>query len=208
MKFDLNNFKYFSAADVETESLNLYTSRPWQVAWVNFDIKGNILSKHDRYIWWDDLNISEDAKKITHFNYEKYKKLAEDPLTVWKDFSKSYLDQNCGLVYHNGIAFDSFQINNWTKAIKVFTPWKDNLLRYIDTHLISKGLKLKSEIDKNDFLNWQYKMNNTRAAVKTNLKTMCQENGIDFDEARAHESSYDSFKTMELFLKYIRYKLY
>lgn len=208
MKFDINNFKYFCSADVETTGLNLNSSRPWQIAWINFDIKGNILDKQDRYIWWEDLNISEEAKKVTHFDYEKYKKLAEPPLEVWRDFSKTYLDKNCGLVLHNGIGFDSFIINVWTKIIGVYTPWKDNLTRYIDTHLISKGLKLDMQIDKERFLEWQYKVNSIRAKIKTNLKAMCLENGIEFDESRAHESSYDSFKTMELFLKYIRYKLY
>lgn len=206
-KFNLSNYKYFSAADVETESLNLYSSRPWQVAWINFDHKGNILEKQDRYIWWDDLNISEDAKRITHFDYYKYKKLAEPAKEVWNDFSKTYLDKNCGLVYHNGIAFDSYQINNWTKELKIFTPWKDNLTRFIDTHLISKGIKLEMKVDKDNFLEWQYKINSIRAKVKTNLKTMCQENDIEFDESRAHEAMYDSLKTMELFLKYIRYRL-
>lgn len=205
--FNLSNYKYFSAADVETESLNLYSSRPWQVAWINFDQKGNILEKQDRYIWWDDLNISEDAKKITHFDYNKYKKLAEPALDVWKDFSKTYLDKNCGLVYHNGIAFDSYQINNWTKELKIFTPWKDNLTRFIDTHLISKGIKLDMKIDKENFLEWQYKINSIRAKVKTNLKTMCLENGIEFDETKAHEALYDAEKTKEFFLKVIRYKL-
>lgn len=207
MKFDLKNFKYFSAADVETESLNGFTSRPWQIAWVNFDHKGNILESQDRYIWWEDLNISEDAKKITHFDYEKYKEKAEPADLVWKDWKKTYEDKSCGLVLHNGILFDASQINNWARNIKVFTPWKDNLFRYIDTHLISKGIKLDMEIDKNNFLNWQYKVGSIRAKVKTNLKTMCQENGIDFDESRAHEAAYDAERTKCLFLQYIRYKL-
>lgn len=206
-KFNLNNYKYFSAQDVETEGLNLQSSRPWQIAWVNFNHKGETLEEQDRYIWWDDLNISEDAKRVTHFDYNKYKKLAESPVEVWKDFSKTYLDPNCGLVLHNGINFDAAIISLWAKAVGVKLSWKDHLTRYIDTHLISKGIKLGMEVDKNNFLAWQYKIGSIRAKIKTNLKTMCLENDIEFDESRAHEAAYDADRTKELFLKYIRYKL-
>lgn len=206
-KFNLQKFKYFCSADVETTGLNLQSSKPWQIAWINFDHKGNVLEQQDRYIWWDDLDISEDAKRVTHFDYNKYKKLAESPLDVWKDFSKTYLDEYCGLVLHNGLGFDKFIIRVWTNLLGIKLPYQDSTPRYIDTHLISKGIKLNMVPDKDNFLEWQYKVGSIRAKVKTNLKAMCLENNIEFDESRAHEASYDATQTKNLFLKYIRFKI-
>ena len=49
--------------DTETEGLNLITSRPWQVAWLIVE-GGEILEKHDMFLDWPDLNVSEGAAEL------------------------------------------------------------------------------------------------------------------------------------------------
>jgi DNA polymerase III epsilon subunit-like protein len=51
---------------------------------------------------------------------------------------------------------------------------------------------------------WQYKLLNFRKkGVKTNLKQLCKDYSIDFDESKLHDALYDVIKTYEVFLKMI-----
>lgn len=205
-KFNLNNYKSFILYDTETEGLNLNSSRPWELAWIHFNHKG-IISEHQHYIYWKDLNISADAKRITGFDQNNYDKNAKDPQDVWNEFSKLYLDDSVGIVGHNILGYDFNMINNICKAIKVYYPWKPVLERYIDTNVLAKAGKLGIEVDKDNFLSWQYKINSIRAKVKTNLKLVCTENNIEWDDSQSHRGLYDCSKNAEFFNKVIKYKL-
>ena len=82
------NFKQrYIVFDTETEGLNLITSKPWQVAWIECEGK-KVVKKHNRFIKWDNLNVSPEAARVTGFDRDHYESVAEDPKTVWKDFQK------------------------------------------------------------------------------------------------------------------------
>ena len=73
-----NKKQRYLVFDTETEGLNLVTSRPWQIAWLV--VEGDtILSRHDKFIDWPDLNVSEGAAKVTGFSRKEYEKKAESP---------------------------------------------------------------------------------------------------------------------------------
>jgi DNA polymerase III epsilon subunit-like protein len=77
----------FVVFDTETEGLSLTSSRPWQLSWIV--CKGDqILEEHDEFIKYDDLNVSEEAAKVTGFNHTAYLSKAKDPMEVWKNFAK------------------------------------------------------------------------------------------------------------------------
>ena len=85
---DLLRFKFdqkYVIFDTETEGLNLVTSKPWQLAWIETEGK-KIKKKQNRFLMWEDLNVSEDAARVTGFNYESYAQKAEDPTIIYKDF--------------------------------------------------------------------------------------------------------------------------
>ena len=68
---DLLRFKFnqkYVIFDTETEGLNLVTSKPWQLAWIEAEGK-KITKKQNRFLMWEDLNVSEDAARVTGFNY-------------------------------------------------------------------------------------------------------------------------------------------
>ena len=68
---DLLRFKFnqkYVIFDTETEGLNLVTSKPWQLAWIEAEGK-KITKKQNRFLMWEDLNVSEDAARFTGFNY-------------------------------------------------------------------------------------------------------------------------------------------
>ena len=71
---DLLRFKFdqkYIIFDTETEGLNLVSSKPWQLAWI--EAKGKkIVKKQNRFLKWDDLNVSDDAARITGFNKKEY----------------------------------------------------------------------------------------------------------------------------------------
>ena len=88
---DLLRFKFnqkYVIFDTETEGLNLVTSKPWQLAWIEAEGK-KITKKQNRFLMWDDLNVSEDAAKITGFDKKDYLSKAEHPAVVFKEFMDS-----------------------------------------------------------------------------------------------------------------------
>ena len=186
--------------DTETENLNLKSTRPWQLAYLVFN-NGKVIDKKSYYIWWEDLNISKEAAEITKFNYDIYKKNAQPPEVVWKEFSKYYCNEDYLIVGHNILGFDMPVVRNWARQIKKYYDWSSELKRYVDTNLLYKAVKLNMQIDKNNFLNFQFKVRSIRARIKTNLTTACQENGIDIDTSKTHEALYDVEKNAEFFEK-------
>ena len=78
LRFDKKQ-KYL-VLDTETEGLNLIKSKPYQVSWIIAQ-GDTILEKNNRYIWWEDLNMSEDAARITRFDkdYERFNSLIVHP---------------------------------------------------------------------------------------------------------------------------------
>ena len=101
--------------DTETEGLNLVKSKPWQAAWIV--AQGNkIIKKYDKLIYWDDLNVSKDAARITGFSQSHYEKNAEDPKKVWDEFSKYLYDDSYKIVGQNLLGFDVYMIDVWRKV--------------------------------------------------------------------------------------------
>lgn len=191
--------------DLETESLNLYHSRPWQISYGIGDLKG-IKQHHVRYIWWEDLNISDEAARITRFNYEHYKANAEPAEAVLGDFEAFLLSPEYILGGHNLLGFDIYQLENWRRACGHKTDWsyKD---RIIDTLCLSKAYRSNIK-PSGDRLTWQYKLLDFWVSKKkaskeetpeekkrrggTSLGAMCREFKIDYDESRAHDAQYDT----------------
>ena len=77
----------FVVFDTETEGLSLTSSRPWQLSWIV--CKGEkILEEHDEFVLYDDLNVSEDAARVTGFDKNNYLAKAKPPLEVWQKFAQ------------------------------------------------------------------------------------------------------------------------
>ena len=84
------NFKQrYVVFDTETEGLNLITSKPWQIAWIECEGK-KVVKKHNRFIKWDNLNVSPEAARVTGFNRNHYESVAEDHLSFGKILKKFY----------------------------------------------------------------------------------------------------------------------
>ena len=195
------NAKYL-VFDFETENLNLVQkNRPWQLSYLICEGE-KIIQERDYYIWWEDLNISKAAARVTRFDYAKYKSKAIDPKNVLDDFDKYLYDPSYKIIGHNLLGFDIYVHNNFRKALNRKTDWS-YLDRLIDTKALSMCYRLNS-IPGDDILPWMFKMVNfVQKGVKTNLGAMGKEFDIQFD----YESTHDGIQDVKLnFLVWNRLK--
>lgn len=186
--------------DTETEGLNLVKSKPWQAAWIV--AQGNkIIKKYDKLIYWDDLNVSKDAARITGFSQSYYEKNAEDPKKVWDEFSKYLYDDSYKIVGQNLLGFDVYMIDVWRKLIGE-PLHQDYINRIIDTKAIATAIAKESPVPNHDFIYWQYRwLNHRERGLKTSQLTLLKKYEIDFDPKRLHDALYDIEMNFEIFHK-------
>jgi DNA polymerase III epsilon subunit-like protein len=202
---DLLRFKKdqsYICVDTETEGLNLTFSKPWQVSWVV--CRGhNIISKHDHFIRWDNINVSADAARITGFDKDYYYSRAEDPMEVFKKLSKYLYDPSFLVIGQNLLGFDVYMINVWRKLMEMKSDYS-YVNRIIDTKSISTAIFKNILPDKENFLSWQYKMLHIREkGLKTSQAFMLKYYDIPHDPKKLHDSLYDVEMTFEIFKKQI-----
>mgnify|MGYP005636759121 CR=1 FL=1 len=127
--------------------------------------------KYDFYLRWDDLKISDGAKKVTGFKESVYKKRAVDPLEVLNLFESYFYNDNYYIVGHNIIGFDIF-IHNTHRLLCGKQSDYSYLNRLIDTNCLAKANAMNIEYDSTDLTLWQFKLQKIRQkGIKTNLKS-------------------------------------
>ena len=203
---DLLRFKFnqkYVIFDTETEGLNLVTSKPWQLAWIEAEGK-KITKKQNRFLMWEDLNVSEDAARVTGFNYTSYAKQAEDPSIVYKDFINLINQDDIIIVGQNLLGYDIYILGVIARKLGIKIDYSF-VNRIFDTKAIATALaKDNKNPDKEDFISWQLKWLNYRErGLKTNQKYLLEYYDIDFDAKKLHDALYDIEKNFEIFLKQI-----
>jgi len=207
-----SNFDYL-VFDYETCNLNLQSpdNKPWQVSMLlkNYNFVGgkHVVTEIDRmdvFLKWDDLNLSSAAEIITRFNRKKYNENALYPGFVLDDLNRFLYDDHTFIVMHNGIGFDIY-IHNIFRLLMGMDPDYSYMNKILDTHALSKLYKLDmTKPEEMSLDEWQIKIMNTRArGLRTNVKAMCKEFGIEVDEDLLHDPMYDVEKTDEIFLNLI-----
>lgn len=183
--------------DLETTSLNLMAALPWELSWAVATFKGGIESIQSRYIWWDNLGISEEAAIKTRFDKDRYKAAAKPPLEVWNEFSSLLYSKTHRSIGHNLLGYDTYIISVWRRAMGLAA---DHSWLYdpplLDTNCLAKCYRKQWTPDVSSaeaFVAFQYRCSNTRMekGVKTNLGAMCKEFKIEYNEWEAHAAQYD-----------------
>ena len=203
---DLLRFKFdqkYVIFDTETEGLNLVTSKPWQLAWIETEGK-KIKKKQNRFLMWEDLNVSEDAARVTGFNYESSAQKAEDPTIIYKHFIDLISQDDVIIVGQNLLGYDIYILGVIARQLG-FNIDYSFVDRIFDTKAIATALaKGNKNPDKEDFISWQLKWLNYRErGLKTNQKYLLEYYDIDFDAKKLHDALYDIEKNFEIFLKQI-----
>lgn len=197
-----NNQKYL-VFDFETEGLNLFYSKPFQLSFVVAEGK-RVIENHDYYLDWKDLNVSEEAARVTNFSYLKYNNLKKNPNECLHVFEKYLYNPEYIIIGHNIIGFDIY-IHKTLRRLCGKSPDFSYLNNLIDTNCLSKAIKCNIVKSKNDsMIQWMFRLNDFhKKGVKTNHKQMLKDNNIPFDESKLHNSLYDVQKNFELFQKLI-----
>jgi len=199
-----NSQKYI-VFDFETCNLNLCldSNKPWQLGFVIGKGK-KIIDKKDFYISWSDLKVSKEAAMVTGFSKSKYDKNKKPPKDVLSEFEKYIYNKDYLILGHNILGFDVYIHSIFRKLLNK-EPDYSYLNRVIDTNCIARGIKNQISYSENDeLIEWQYKLLHHRTkGVKTNLKQLCKDNDIDFDEKKLHDALYDVEKTFEVYNKLI-----
>jgi DNA polymerase III epsilon subunit-like protein len=193
------NQKYI-CMDTETEGLNLYSSRPWQLAWVVAE--GNrIVETHDEYIDHKDLSVNDTIIKLTGFNWNTYNKKKKPAKEVWDKFKKYLNDPEYIIVGQNLLGFDVYMIAILQRLAGEKIDYS-YINRIYDTRCFGKAYREKLEKPKGDMLAWQYKIMHDRS-LKAKVSQIQQLKffGIDFDEKRLHEAVYDCQMCFKVFLE-------
>ena len=201
---DLLRFKFdqkYVIFDTETEGLNLVSSKPWQLAWI--EAKGKkITKKQNRFLKWKELNVSEDAARITGFSNKDYLSKAEDPAVVFKEFMDLISQDDVIVVGQNILGYDLYMLGVIARNLNVKIDYSF-AKRCFDTKAIATAIAKDSKNpDKEDFLAWQLRYLNYRErGLKSNQKFLLQHYDIDFDEKKLHDALYDIEKNFEIFQK-------
>jgi len=195
-----NKKQRYVVFDTETEGLNLVTSRPWQVAWLLVE-GNNVIEKNDFYIHWPNLNVSEGAARVTGFSYNEYAKKSMPPNTVWEKFAHSLYDENNLIVGQNLLGFDVYMVNVWRKLMGMESD-HSYVRRIIDTKSLATAIAKEIPVEKENFINWQYRLLNHRErGLRTSQATLLKKYNIDHDPKRLHDALYDIEMNFKIFKK-------
>jgi DNA polymerase III epsilon subunit-like protein len=189
--------------DYETCNLNLnhYSNKPWQLGFII--AKGSkVINKYDFYLSWDDLKMSKEAERITQFSKSKYDKLKQDSKKCLNEFEKYLYDEEYLIVGHNILGFDVY-MHNIHRALLGLKSDYSYINRILDTNCLARGIKNDIAFSKNDsIISYQYKLHHLRTrGIKTNLKQLCKDYSLEFDDKKLHEALYDVEKTFEVLNK-------
>ncbi len=198
-----NKKQKYICFDFETCNLNLLSldNKPWQLSYLIAEGK-RVISEHDCYIYWEDLKLSEEARKITRFDDDKYRRLAKDPAHHLANFEKYLYDEDYIIIGQNLLGFDVY-IHGIYRRLLGKKPDFSYINRIYDTNCIAKAIKknLNPPV-KEDFIYWQYRLNDYRERnMRTSIKAQLKQYKIDFDENKLHDSLYDIQMNFKIFEK-------
>jgi hypothetical protein len=195
------NQKYI-VFDTETESLSLRLARPWQISWLVCQ-GDKVIKNEDRFLFWDDLKMSDGAAKITRFDRSAWLKKAEDPKVVLEAFDKYLYNPEYIIIGANLFGYDFYIHNTARKEVGLKSDFS-YIDRVLDIQGLQKGIYLGLKTVPENWSAWHYKMLHYRKkGMKTSVKYLCGLYDLEYDENRAHDAVYDNVKTFDIFKKQI-----
>jgi hypothetical protein len=181
--------------DKETEGLNLFYSRPWEISWLVGKI-GEMGEIQDFYPYFSDLWLSKGAAIKTRFSFDEYKAKAIDAREVLEKFEKDFLNEEIIKVGHNIYSLDIPVYFTFRRALGLSANMEIFEKHvFIDTNNLmkahKKGIKIPP-VGSKEFLAFNFKISNFHERnLKTNLALTGKEMGIEFDYESLHRGNND-----------------
>jgi DNA polymerase III alpha subunit (gram-positive type) len=198
-----NNKQKYMVFDFETCNLNLTSTdnKPWQLAFSVYDGPKLVESK-DYYIHWDDLKMSDGARKVTGFTHSTYKKRAEPAEKILDHFEEYLYNDDYIKLGHNILGFDIYIHNIYRKLLGRKADYS-YLNRSLDTLCLAKAIAKDIQLnDGDDLLSWQFKLNSIyQRGLRLSLGACCKTYEVDLDPSKLHNALYDIQKNYEVFKK-------
>lgn len=195
-----NKDQKYLCFDLETEGLNLFYHRPFQISYSLFT-NNETIKEVNQYIWWKDLKVSKEAAAITNFDYYLYKENAQDPKEIFDSFNEYLQDESIIIVGQNILSYDIMINNVWRRNMGLKEDYSYQK-RVLDTSAIFKSFKKSFNLDKNDMLSSQMKILGYREkGLKSNLKLLGEHFQIKFNESELHDALSDVRLNVEVFRK-------
>jgi DNA polymerase III epsilon subunit-like protein len=198
-----NKQQKYMVFDFETCNLNLVSehNKPWQLAFLIYH-GDKLVESNDYHIYWEDLRMSDGARKVTGFKESKYKRLAKPAEEVLEHFEKYLYDDEYINLGHNILGFDIYIHNIFRRLLGKKADYS-YLSRSIDTLCLAKAIHKEIDFTEDDqFLSWQFKLNSVHErGMRLNLGACCKTYEVDFDPAKLHDALYDIQKNYEVFKK-------
>lgn len=186
------DYQRYLIFDIESEGLSLTRSRPWQLAYALCTNRA-IEAMTVRYPLFKDINVSDEAARVTRFDKSTYLARGEDPAQVLRDFEEIAMDPSVLVVGHNILGFDAYVWQTLRRLHGLPTDWS-YVPRMIDTLCLSRAYRFGLTPDLKAFTAWQYKMLTIRSKAKgmgASLGAMAREFEVPYDERQAHDAAYD-----------------
>ena len=197
-----NPNQIYAIIDTETEGLSLIgKNRPWQCGYVLYQ-NGRIIKESERFIRWDDLNISEGAARVTRFDWNEYRGKAEDPMVVLKDLEEHLGNSEIVKIIHNSHNFDAFIIKNWREALGLVNDYS-YLNDTIDSNALARAVKKGvKKIERQDWKMMMFRFANyVEKGLKTSLTSLGKEFKIEHDYDSLHRGLSDVHLNIKVFEK-------
>lgn len=196
IRFDRKSTYVFVDCETLNLALNSCHNLPWQIAMIKCrsgksGADSETLDSKDFLIKWDtNLKISDDAARITRYSQETVDRKGKPPEEIFATV-KEWLDDADYIVGHNVLGFDLYLIKDLYKHFGFC--YKHLVSKILDTNALARGVKSNFKYDRSsDLMEYQYCMNNRRIkGIKTNLKALGQEFGIEHDYEKLHNALVD-----------------
>lgn len=199
LRFD--NKQLFMCFDMESYNLNLVGNGnlPWQISWRIFDAK-NLYDKQDHYVNWGKAP-SKEIQELTNYSQKRMDEEGREPEEVIEELNELLYDDKIYIVGHNLLGFDIYLYNLYREKLG-FKKDYSFIDRVIDTLCLAKASKFSIDVDQENFTLWQLKMTKVFGRnMRCKLSDLGKEFGIDFDEKKLHDASYDIWLNEEVFKK-------
>lgn len=203
-RFDKNRKYLF--LDCETEHLNLYQNKPWEIGlslWQN----DKFIHEEVIYIKWEKLEITEIARKLTKYD-TKIHLIERDGITpkeACDKISNFIYDKDIYSVGSNLLGFDIHVLNYLRRVCGKNIDYTFTS-RIYDTVAIVKAMILGFDPPENQSENifWQYRIMNDPKKVRSGIKGACNFLDVEYDENAHHDAIADNRMTQKIFQKAIK----